>query len=139
MKLKLIPPYVQIITRARHFFFYKIHSFSHPGNKISSAFHYLWAFLCCLLKSLTVSWLLGVSFCLRKNWEKRTKLSLSNLYFLPLLGKNAYALSVLRRIEMKLDGRDVGDNRYLLSLELFNRFWVIILINSSPLLDFQGY
>ncbi|XP_059443210.1 uncharacterized protein LOC132175321 isoform X2 [Corylus avellana] len=26
-------------------------------------------------------------------------------------GKNTYAMSVLRRIEMKLDGRDIGDNR----------------------------
>ncbi|CAK9181971.1 unnamed protein product [Ilex paraguariensis] len=27
------------------------------------------------------------------------------------VGKNAYALSVLRRVEMKLDGRDIADNR----------------------------
>lgn len=26
-------------------------------------------------------------------------------------GKNSYALSILRRVEMKLDGRDVADNR----------------------------
>ncbi|KAL0334792.1 UNVERIFIED_CONTAM: hypothetical protein Sradi_4691100 [Sesamum radiatum] len=27
------------------------------------------------------------------------------------IGKNAYAMSVLRRVEMKLDGRDISDNR----------------------------
>ncbi|KAL0384147.1 UNVERIFIED_CONTAM: Serine/threonine-protein kinase SMG1 [Sesamum radiatum] len=27
------------------------------------------------------------------------------------MGKNAYAMSVLRRVEMKLDGRDISDNR----------------------------
>jgi hypothetical protein len=43
-------------------------------------------------------------------------------FFLSLLGKNTYAMSVLRRIEMKLDGQDIGDNRFLLSLELFSRF-----------------
>lgn len=29
-----------------------------------------------------------------------------------LLGKNAYALSVLRRVEMKIDGRDISESRY---------------------------
>ena len=28
-----------------------------------------------------------------------------------ITGKNAYAISVLRRVEMKLDGRDIADNR----------------------------
>lgn len=28
-------------------------------------------------------------------------------------GKNAHAMSVLQRIEMKLDGRDISDKRYL--------------------------
>jgi len=33
------------------------------------------------------------------------------------LGKNAYAMSVLRRVEMKLDGRDIADNnRYFFLL-----------------------
>lgn len=54
--------------------------------------------------------------------EKKTWLSLSVFFFLSLLGKNTYAMSVLRRIEMKLDGQDIGDNRFLLSLELFSRF-----------------
>lgn len=31
-----------------------------------------------------------------------------------LSGRNAYATSVLRRVEMKLNGRDNVDNRYLL-------------------------
>lgn len=31
-------------------------------------------------------------------------------------GKNAYAMSVLRRVEMKIDGQDITDNRYLLPL-----------------------
>lgn len=56
--------------------------------------------------------------------EKRTWLSVSCLFtvFLSLPGKNTYAMSVLRRIEMKLDGRDIGDNRFLLFLEFFCRF-----------------
>lgn len=29
------------------------------------------------------------------------------------IGKNAYAISVLRRVEMKLDGRDIEDSRYM--------------------------
>ena len=33
------------------------------------------------------------------------------------VGKNAYAISVLKRVEMKLDGRDIAENRYLLSYE----------------------
>lgn len=35
-----------------------------------------------------------------------------------LLGKNAYAMSILRRVEMKLDGRDIANNRYLLAMDL---------------------
>lgn len=35
------------------------------------------------------------------------------LIWLPV-GKNAYAMSVLRRVEMKIDGRDVAENRYSL-------------------------
>lgn len=34
------------------------------------------------------------------------------------IGKNTFAISVLRRIEMKLDGRDLSENRYLLSFTL---------------------
>lgn len=30
------------------------------------------------------------------------------------IGKNAYALAVLQRVEMKLDGGDIAENRYLL-------------------------
>lgn len=29
-------------------------------------------------------------------------------------GKNAYALSVLKCMEMKIDGRGIADNRYVL-------------------------
>lgn len=41
-------------------------------------------------------------------------------FFSPV-GKNAYALSVLKRVEMKLDGRDIADNRYLIPLNIFSR------------------
>jgi len=34
---------------------------------------------------------------------------------LSFAGKNAYAMSVLKQIEKKIDGRDIVDNRYLLS------------------------
>ena len=30
-----------------------------------------------------------------------------------LVGKNAYAMSILRRVEMKLDGQDIANNRYV--------------------------
>jgi hypothetical protein len=60
-------------------------------------------------------------------------------FLLSLPGKNTYAMSVLRRIEMKLDGQDIVDNRFVLSLEFFSRFLSKILINSEPLLDFQKY
>lgn len=42
-----------------------------------------------------------------------------------LLGKNAYALSILRRVEMKLDGRDVADNRYILPMKILDKYLVL--------------
>lgn len=33
-------------------------------------------------------------------------------------GKNAYALSVLKSMEMKIDGRNIADNRYVSSIQL---------------------
>lgn len=42
-----------------------------------------------------------------------------------LLGKNAYALSILRRVEMKLDGRDVADNRYILPMKTLDKYLVL--------------
>lgn len=39
-------------------------------------------------------------------------------HFICCTGKNAYAISVLRRVEMKLDGRDIVENRYLISLKV---------------------
>lgn len=35
-------------------------------------------------------------------------------------GKNPYAVSVLRRMEMKLDGRDIVDDRYRLSMKILD-------------------
>lgn len=53
------------------------------------------------------------SFSLGKT-EKKCKNMVLILVFVAvgILGKNAYAISVLRRVEMKLDGRDIADNRY---------------------------
>lgn len=33
-------------------------------------------------------------------------------------GKNAYALSVLKSMEMKIDGRNIADNRYISNIQL---------------------
>ena len=38
--------------------------------------------------------------------------------FLMFIGKNTFAMSVLRRIEMKLDGQDISEKRYLHYLHL---------------------
>ncbi len=64
--------------------------------------------------------MLGVNLPENK-WGKEDQIFTFLFVFLPLLGKNAYAMSVLRRVELKLDGQDVGDNRYSLSLELYIR------------------
>jgi len=46
-----------------------------------------------------------------------------------MLGKNAYALSVLRRVEMKIDGRDISESRsvgYFRNHKIF--YWIVLLM-----------
>ena len=51
--------------------------------------------------------------------------------FLPA-GKNAYAMSVLRQVELKLDGRDIMERRYLRPFETGNRYPVNYVLTASP-------
>lgn len=43
---------------------------------------------------------------------------------------------VLRRVEMKLDGQDFADNRYVLPLELYG-LQVVLCTGSNPFLYLQ--
>lgn len=46
-------------------------------------------------------------------------------------GKNAYALSVLKSMEIKIDGRNIADNRYVSSIQLANKLFIIKTVNKT--------
>lgn len=43
-------------------------------------------------------------------------------------GKNAYAMSVLRRVEMKLDGQDIANKRCIL-LDTFSPMIILVFVD----------
>lgn len=47
-------------------------------------------------------------------------------------GKNAYALSVLKSMEIKIDGRNIiADNKYVSSIQLANKLFIIKTVNKT--------